>query len=261
MSESRPSLRWGRTKLGPKRVYWVVFSRGSEGETLHGDGYEADIAAAERTALAVMDRVNRLEPGRYKVSLQRKSAFAARRPKKVPVVDRRRPQAKSDRALVRAYLYTYDDPSFDEDQSRRPCWNAHPILKQTAKRVWVHPRSVLAEELDTVEQSFPPLNPGEAALVLDRQELRREGRASNRRHSQSAFYLKPEPNGGRPPDLPVSVRTHQALALLGLTWPCDSEDLKATYRRRSKEVHPDVGGSPEEFRRLQAAYEHVSRLV
>ena len=254
-------MGWGRSKLGPRRVYWVVFSSGTEGETIHGQGYEADVAAAERAALAVMDRVDGLHPGRYKVSRQRKSAFAARRPKKPPAVERRRREARPDRVPAREYLYTYEDPSPDEDQGRKPGWNAHPILKKTLKRVWVHPRGLPAEDLGTEGESFPPLEPGEAAIVLDRQELRREGRASNRRFGHSAFYLKPEANGGRPRDLPVSDRTHQALELLGLTWPCNSEELKATYRRRSREVHPDVGGSPEEFRRLHAAYEHVSRLV
>ncbi len=261
MSESRPSLRWGRSRLGPRRVYWVVISSGDVEETIHGDGYAADIATAERTALAVLNRVISLHPGHYKVSWQRKSALAARRPKKSPAVERSRREAKPDRAPARQYLYTYNDPSWDADPGIKPPWNAHPVLKQTPKRVWVHPRGCPVEDLDNEGASLPPLNPGEAAVVLDRQVLRREGRASARRHRQSAFYLKPEANGGRPRDLPVSARTHKALDLLGLTWPCDSEELKAKYRLRSREVHPDVGGSPEEFQRLHAAYEHISRLV
>lgn len=261
MSDPRPSLRWGRSKLGPRRVYWVVISSDSEGETTHGQGYEADVAAAERAALAVMDRVNDLHPGHYKVSRQRKSAFAARRPKARNAVERGRREDKPDRVPAREYLYTYEDPDLDADPGREPGWYAHPIHKKTPKRVWVSPRGLPAEGFGNDHESFPPPTPGEAALVLDRQELQREGRASNRRYCRSAFYLKREENGGRPRDLPVSARTHQALDLLGLAWPCDSEELKATYRRRSKEVHPDIGGSPEEFRRLQAAYEHVSRLV
>ncbi len=261
MSDLRPTLRWGRSRLGPRRVYWVVISGGPEGETIHGQGYEADIAAAERAALAVMDRVDGLHPGRYKVSRQRKSASAARRPRKPTDAERGRREAKPDRVPVREFLYTYEDPSPDDDQGLKPGWNAHPILKKSLKRVWVHPRGLPADDPGTEGESLLPLKPGEAAIVLDRQELQREGRASSRRSRHSAFYLKRDAGGRRPRDLPVSDRTQQELDLLGLTWPCDSEELKATYRRRSKEVHPDVGGSPDEFRRLQVAYEHVSRMV
>ncbi len=261
MSELRPTLRWGRSKLGPRRVYWVVISGGSEGDTIHGQGYEADVAAAERAALALMDRVDAEQPGHYKVSRQRKSAFAARRHKAPPGEGRNRQDSRPDRPPVREYLYTYEDPVPDEDQGRTPGWNAHPILKKSVKRVWVHPRGCPADDQGTEGESLLPLKAGEAAVVLDRQELQREGRASSRRVRHSPFYLRRDANGRRPRDLPVNDWTRQALDLLGLTWPCDSDELKATYRRRSKEVHPDVGGSPEEFRRLQDAYEHISLLV
>src|SRR5688572_3967766 len=97
MSDPRPTLRWGRSRLGPRRVYWVVLSDGSEGETIHGQGYEADVAAAERAALSLMDRVDGLHPGRYKVSRQKKSAFAARRQKRPPGEERRRREARPER--------------------------------------------------------------------------------------------------------------------------------------------------------------------
>lgn len=45
-----------------------------------------------------------------------------------------------------------------------------------------------------------------------------------------------------------------AFALLGLQPTADSEAVKAAYRDRVKEVHPDQGGDGEEFRRLQEAY-------
>lgn len=35
----------------------------------------------------------------------------------------------------------------------------------------------------------------------------------------------------------------------------DGEQIKAAYRRRALESHPDTGGDVEEFRRVQAAYE------
>jgi hypothetical protein len=43
--------------------------------------------------------------------------------------------------------------------------------------------------------------------------------------------------------------------VLGLRPPFDMEDVRTAYRIRSKQSHPDAGGSPGEFVRLNAAYE------
>jgi curved DNA-binding protein CbpA len=41
---------------------------------------------------------------------------------------------------------------------------------------------------------------------------------------------------------------------LGVEKDASEEDIKKAYRRRSKETHPDAGGSADEFRALQRAY-------
>jgi hypothetical protein len=45
-----------------------------------------------------------------------------------------------------------------------------------------------------------------------------------------------------------------AFARLGLQPTADAEEVKAAYRERVKEVHPDHGGDGDDFRRLQEAY-------
>ena len=45
-----------------------------------------------------------------------------------------------------------------------------------------------------------------------------------------------------------------AFSRLGLHPTADTDEVKAAYRERVKEVHPDHGGDGEEFRRLQEAY-------
>jgi DnaJ-like protein len=51
------------------------------------------------------------------------------------------------------------------------------------------------------------------------------------------------------------------MKILGLSWPFTAADAKAAYRRLVHRVHPDVGGSSEEFRRINEAYERVSGMV
>jgi hypothetical protein len=53
------------------------------------------------------------------------------------------------------------------------------------------------------------------------------------------------------PDHAADART------LGVAWPCTSAELKSAYRRLAKATHPDRGGSSEEFRRVNEAYERL----
>ncbi|MCD1636322.1 J domain-containing protein [Martelella mediterranea] len=43
--------------------------------------------------------------------------------------------------------------------------------------------------------------------------------------------------------------------VLGIDRDCDSETVRAAYRRLAKEAHPDSGGDGERFARLQASYD------
>jgi hypothetical protein len=48
-------------------------------------------------------------------------------------------------------------------------------------------------------------------------------------------------------------------AVLGITPPFSTEQVRSVYRSRSKALHPDTGGSHAEFIRLRAAYEAAQR--
>jgi DnaJ-class molecular chaperone len=48
--------------------------------------------------------------------------------------------------------------------------------------------------------------------------------------------------------------------VLGLKQDCTEEEFKAAYKKRAKETHPDMGGTAEEFRKVQAAYEAIKRF-
>ncbi len=48
-----------------------------------------------------------------------------------------------------------------------------------------------------------------------------------------------------------------AAIVLNLDWPTTLEELKLAYRRLAKQNHPDVGGDPEKFHRIQTAYQEL----
>ncbi|MFB6169600.1 MAG: J domain-containing protein [Haloarculaceae archaeon] len=45
-----------------------------------------------------------------------------------------------------------------------------------------------------------------------------------------------------------------AFSILGVTEGATIEEVKAAYRRKVKEVHPDHGGDPDDFKRVREAY-------
>ena len=46
-------------------------------------------------------------------------------------------------------------------------------------------------------------------------------------------------------------------AALGLSWPCTEEEVRASFRRKVREVHPDTGGTAEGFVRLKASHDRL----
>jgi DnaJ-class molecular chaperone len=48
--------------------------------------------------------------------------------------------------------------------------------------------------------------------------------------------------------------------VLGLKSTCTEEEFRTAYRAKVKTAHPDMGGSAEEFKKVQAAYEAIKRL-
>jgi hypothetical protein len=64
-------------------------------------------------------------------------------------------------------------------------------------------------------------------------------------------------------EIPEWVRkdTPRCVLALGLTLPCTAEDVLAAYRRKVKQLHPDVGGDRRDFLRLQAHFEQALQFI
>jgi len=157
-------------------------------------------------------------------------------------------------------------------------WRPHRIIKKTAKRVFIL--------TDYTEQFFTPEKFAEhpedfSTISLDRQKLERDGEIWHRpKHSAGGFYYTEEgmrrykeeqaereaqwrqqraargyTNGGGGQDGRASC-----FAILGLSFECTQKDVKRAFRRKSREAHPDNGGSHEAFIELRQAYEQALQL-
>ncbi len=64
-------------------------------------------------------------------------------------------------------------------------------------------------------------------------------------------------------ELPEWVRkdTPRSILALGLTLPCTEAQILVAYRRKVKQLHPDVGGDRREFLRLQAHFEQAMAFI
>ena len=56
------------------------------------------------------------------------------------------------------------------------------------------------------------------------------------------------------PDVDATEPDDAAFAVLGVPTGSSAEEVRAAYRRKIKEVHPDHGGDRESFRRVREAY-------
>jgi ParB-like chromosome segregation protein Spo0J len=59
--------------------------------------------------------------------------------------------------------------------------------------------------------------------------------------------------------VPPSVRTD--VVVLGLRWPCTREEVEKAHRQKAFQHHPDRGGNPEDFKRMQRAYERIMEAL
>ena len=65
---------------------------------------------------------------------------------------------------------------------------------------------------------------------------------------------QPRPRRAPPRVVPPSLWT-----ILGVTSNATAAELKAAYRKRALETHPDHGGDPDAFRALKAAYDKARK--
>jgi hypothetical protein len=253
-------LYWCRCKLGEGRWYWVIAGWGEDGPLVDGiAGSEAGAEAAAGVAAARLGMTLGAGRGpRVPGEILKGNAGSAAHWYSDKCKARRRARVSHETgSRVREFLYVHH---LSDDYRDPPYWSAHPILKKTPKRIWVAVSvSCPVKDLGTDKEAWylKRLEWDDRVTVLDRAALERDGHAGTRRRWYVTFYLKPEFPWGEV-TAAGSPALAGALGVLGLSWPCSTADVKRAYRRLSRETHPDVGGSAEEFRRVNEAYERVA---
>lgn len=244
--------------VGIGRWCWLVWASESdarEGAKPLATGYEKTADAAEKKAVeSAGERAKRL-PSKWASAYKRGGSAAraqdggGREKPKSPLG--RRPPAKADHAAPPRFLYAASES--EQPGSRGEVVIVkHRIVRQTAGKIYID-REPFREDEDEEEgrgeEAGDAETPKVRALAVDRESLRREGRAS---HRGSNFYASEEKGiQGVHADL---TSRHAWCAVLDVSFPCSMESIKAAYRRLAREKHPDAGGNPAGFQAVEKAY-------
>jgi hypothetical protein len=129
----------------------------------------------------------------------------------------------------------------------KPGWAYHQFNEQTERQAYRYQ----APDPDVVAQR--------------RREMAEQERESRLRFKEEfAKHWAPPPESPKLPKLP-KLGAHwfpqSCLDLLGLTVPFTERELKDAYREKAKLMHPDTGGSHQQFLALQRAYDQLSGVI
>jgi DnaJ-domain-containing protein 1 len=228
---------WTRSRVGRNRVHWVAYDDrdGSEGRQILDQGYAASLPEADAAARSSLAALGIYQARRMSTSFR---PSATEKPPRPDPPERPRP------TRPRAYLYTRRPGDHDETLLA-----AHLILKKTAKRVYVTRKSCGPDQVGTEDETW---SEDEPAIALDRLKLERDGSVYSSGHRLSDFYTSRERAIGD-----SEHRAASAFQRLGIRPPATLDDIKAAYRRKALEAHPDRGGDPADFQAVEAAYRRL----
>jgi hypothetical protein len=239
MAEKYPT--WTRRRVGRNQVHWVAYDdrAGAEGRVIVDQGFAPGLVEADNAARAALAGAG-LYRARRTATTHHSSGQSDR-----PQTQRLARSSDPGQLRPRQYLYTRRHGDQDGGTHVR----AHLVLRRTAKKVYVTERSCWTGQLGTEDEAWSPT---ERTIALDRARLERDGSVYSTRFRDSGFYATPEEAAG-------DSASHEqvALGLLGLRTPCTLDDIKAAYRRRALEVHPDRGGAPGDFQAAEDAYRRL----
>ncbi len=246
MDENSPI--WSVCNLGPDRFFygaWASFDDLFEKNAPLATGYAATLAEAEHAAqVAAGPSARRAPAGLVKwehrriAAQKRANAYASK-------------QEKAVGAAPVEFLYEEYWRSDDGTRGYIP----HRVIKRTAKRVFIDSRWYDERTAPSRAEWYAEHPEALQTIALDRHELEQTGKVSTGTGwGPTTYYLTPpESNSAHP--------VPSYFAMLELTPPCTVADVKRAYKRKARELHPDNGGSNDEFLALQHAYEqalHVS---
>jgi hypothetical protein len=257
--------------VGIGRWFWVAWESESDARALSpalASGYESSAARAEAKAAEQLGHGLKRLAAKWASGYKRRGGIVARVPKtegEAGSGNALRPRVRIGRlggrsrlgggATRLAFLYSATAPELP-DSLGHVAVARHRIVSQNARKIHVE-RDPFDEDEWARRGERGGASSGDApkarTLAVDRVTLRMEGRfRCHHAHRELTFYASEE-DGIR--DVEAALTGKYAwCAALGVRFPCTVDSIKAAYRRLAIASHPDAGGDPAGFRRVEQAY-------
>lgn len=237
------------TSLGKNRWYWVVWPSLNQLELGEATTQLADgICSTKAEAIDAALEVAGID-GEWLAAKYAKGHYQTHRSVKATNVN-------SEQAFPLNQEYLYNDQLADDLNTW--CSVPYRIVKKTKRYVYIEQQPYRA-----TQRTGSWLDHAPKTFRLDRLMLEKEGYAF-------LPMMDELPSGISDPiffttSFHERVGEHEgiggdALSILGLSLPCTVADVKSAYRRLAKQLHPDRGGNPTEFLKLQQAYRRALLL-
>jgi hypothetical protein len=230
---------FSRCSIGKNKWFWVTYPSFAAicDRAVDDSGYATSASEAEEQARASLTaRLGGI------VAHKMQNSFAAYVYHFRLIRMRSAQTSSSDEVKQTEYVYSDYDSEYDGQ------WHSHPhrIVKKTAKQVYVEYQT---DRWTENGNTFYDVQ----TFILDRHELESKGEVWSRR--QRDFFYTTPCDKRRKPSKPTCFE------ILGLEVGATTADICVAYRTLAKECHPDHGGTAEDFKKLQQAYEMaLSRL-
>ena len=240
--DQRPNF--SRCQVGKNKWLWVIHS--IEGicndEEPVARGFAASPEAAHDCAVAVVGPVRQC--GNWMAEYVRKKDAAVRRNQK---------RARTDNTALIEFVYECHR-SWSDFGGFSHSTIPHRIVKKTKKRIYVESephregRQISGDWRDYGKETF----------ILDRSEFEATGKAKRSGRWYGTFYANTDLYYSEHEDATYRPECFEGL---GVPFSASAEEVRLAYRRLARQAHPDVGGDPEQFKRVRAWYEQAMAMV
>ena len=134
---------------------------------------------------------------------------------------------------------------------------AHVARLASVRNCCLRSEPVLRAWWDRVDASLEALRRADALSQATAHEIRHKLSEGLARAKAEAGTGDKQRQAGTGAGTRAPGHLAHPLRVLGLAWPCQTNEVKSAFRARAKQTHPDTGGRTEDFR---AVYEAYSRL-
>jgi hypothetical protein len=236
-SDKHPT--WKRMRVGKNRVRWVAYDDKLDAGSAQilAQGYASSLPEADAAARAALSALGLHQARRSSSSRPVSSVNRGQGSKKPAIQPRTGP---------REYLYTRRQL----DTQGGFVLATHLVTRKTARRIYVSRASIGPDQIGTEDEAW---RDDEPSLSLDRAKLERDGSVYASGHRTSNFYKSLAEAAGE-----IGRTSGSAFRTLGIRPPASLAEIKAAYRRKALEAHPDRGGDPETFQAVERAYRRLA---